>query len=189
MNIKNYKISFIILLYLFSFAGHAADISAGKSRAVACQACHGADGNSTIPLHPSLAGQTSAYLETQLQHFKSGARINPTMQAQAAVLSDADIQNLAAYYAGLPAKSSGGEVNLAKQGQGKATMCMGCHGEKLSGRGQFPSLAGQQAAYLSKQLHDFKSGNRKAGAMNAFAQSLSDEDISTLSAYLANLNH
>lgn len=189
MNDKNYKIGFILLLWLFVANVNAADINAGKSRSAVCQSCHGVDGNSQNPLWPNLAGQNSAYLEAQLHNFKSGLRNNAMMTPIAQGLSDADIQNLAAYFASIPAKAAGGDPVLAKQGKDKTAMCMGCHGEKLQGQGLFPKLAGQQTLYLVKQLHDFKSGERKAGPMNAFAQGLADEDIKAIAAFLASLSN
>lgn len=64
-----------------------------------CAACHGADGNSTNPLWPKLAGQHAAYLVKQLKDFKSGARKDPMMGPMTSPLSEADMENLAAFYA------------------------------------------------------------------------------------------
>ncbi len=189
MNYNYYKFGLAMLLWLFCTNVNAADISAGKSRSAVCQGCHGSTGISPNPQWPNLAGQTPVYLEAQLRHFKSGMRINPIMKPMADGLGDADIQNVAAYFAGLPANTAGGDANLAKQGKDKTFMCMGCHGEKLKGQGQFPRLAGQQSQYLSKQLHDFKSGERKADHMNAVAKSMSDDDIKAISAYIASLTN
>jgi len=186
---NNYKTALVILLGLFSVEPQAADSAAGKARAAACQGCHGAAGVSASPLWPSLAGQSAAYIEAQLHKFKIGERENPVMKPIAEGLSDADIQNLAAYFVGLPAKAAGGDPALAAQGKDKVAMCMGCHGEKLGGNGQFPRLAGQQPAYLGKQMHDFKSGARKAGPMNALAQTLADGDIKAIAAYLGSLGN
>ena len=189
MKLYRYPFAVILLFGLYASPGHTAgDPVAGKSRATVCLGCHGADGNSSIPLHPSLAGQPPAYLEAQLHHFKSGMRVNPGMKAIADELSDADIQNLAAYFSSLPVKPAGGDAHLAKAGQAKIPMCMGCHGDTMGGRGQIPRLAGQQPQYMAKQMHDFKSGARKSGPMGAFAQSLTDEEVQALSAYLGTLS-
>ena len=75
----------------------AADVTAGRAKALACQACHGLDGLSKIPDAPNIAGQNEAYLATQLRAFKSNARKSEAMNLVAASLSDADIDNLAAY--------------------------------------------------------------------------------------------
>ncbi|QPK64789.1 cytochrome c [Methylomonas sp. LL1] len=187
MNHSFYKIGFSIFTSLLMMPAQAADINAGKTQAGACMGCHGSAGVSNNPMWPSLAGQTSAYIETQLKNFKSGARANPTMKGIAAGLKDADIQNLAAYYASLPGKSAGGDAKSAQIGKDKAAMCMGCHGNTMQGNGQFPKLAGQHPQYLVKQLNDFKSGERKSGPMNGMAKSLSDDDIKALAEYLSSL--
>lgn len=80
-------------------ATHAGDAAAGKAKTAVCMGCHGPDGNSTNPIWPKLAGQHAAYLAKALKDFKSGARKNPSMNAMVAQLTDADIENIAAYYA------------------------------------------------------------------------------------------
>ncbi len=79
----------------------AGDAAAGKGKAAMCAACHGAAGVSAVPTYPNLAGQKEAYLAKQLTDFKSGTRNDPTMKGMVASLSDADIADLAAYYASL----------------------------------------------------------------------------------------
>jgi cytochrome c553 len=81
-----------------AFAGDAA---AGKGKSMMCAACHGAAGISAVPMYPNLAGQKAMYLTKQLKDFKSGKRNDPTMKGMVAALSDADMANLAAYYASL----------------------------------------------------------------------------------------
>ncbi|MEM7253199.1 MAG: cytochrome c [Pseudomonadota bacterium] len=80
----------------------AGDPMAGNARAATCMACHGPAGISSQPLWPNLAGQKEAYLKKQLMDFRDGRRNDPSMSAMARALSDEDIANLAAYYAGLP---------------------------------------------------------------------------------------
>lgn len=77
----------------------AGDAAAGKAAYAAkgCIGCHGAAGVSVVPTYPSLKGKQAAYVQESLTGFKSGSRQNPTMNAMAAGLSDADIANLAAY--------------------------------------------------------------------------------------------
>ena len=91
---------------LFAAVGtvHAADAAAGKAKAAACAGCHGADGNSMVPMYPNLAGQHATYLEKAIKDYKSGARNDATMKAMVGALSDADIANLAAYFASQKAK-------------------------------------------------------------------------------------
>ncbi|GAA6171443.1 cytochrome c [Colwellia sp. KU-HH00111] len=81
-----------------AFAGDAA---AGKGKSMMCSACHGVAGISAVPMYPNLAGQKEAYLAKQLKDFKSGKRNDPTMKGMVAALTDADMDNLAAYYASL----------------------------------------------------------------------------------------
>ena len=82
-----------------SATSHAGDAAAGKAKAAVCAACHGADGNSINGMWPKLAGQHEAYLTKSMKAFRSGERKEPTMNAMAKPLSDADIENLAAYFA------------------------------------------------------------------------------------------
>ncbi len=81
------------------------DIAAGKAKATAvCAACHGATGISAIPMYPNLAGQKEMYLVSSLKAYKAGQRTGgmaPVMAGQAAALSDADINNVAAYFSSL----------------------------------------------------------------------------------------
>jgi len=79
----------------------AGDAAAGKAKAATCNACHGANGISAVPNYPNLAGQKEAYLVKQMKAFKDGARKDPTMNAMAKPLSDADMANIAAHYAGM----------------------------------------------------------------------------------------
>lgn len=77
----------------------AGDAAAGKAKSTVCASCHGADGNSTIPANPRLAGQYETYLYRALTQYKSGARKNPVMAGMVAGLSDDDMRDLAAFYA------------------------------------------------------------------------------------------
>lgn len=79
----------------------AGDAAAGKAKAATCNACHGAKGISAIPNYPNLAGQKEAYLVKQIKAFKDGTRKDPTMNAMAKPLSDADMANIAAHYSGM----------------------------------------------------------------------------------------
>ena len=79
----------------------AADIDAGKAKAAVCAACHGVDGKASVPVYPHLAGQNAAYLVKQLKAFKDGSRKEPLMAPFMAALTEADMENLAAYYASL----------------------------------------------------------------------------------------
>ena len=89
----------VAILGLSSNAMAAGNIAAGKTKAASCIGCHGPAGKSSIPTFPNLAGQKAAYTAKQLRDFKNGTRKDGTMAPQAKGLSDADIENLAAYYA------------------------------------------------------------------------------------------
>jgi len=89
----------LITMPLVSYA--AGDAAAGKSKAVSCAACHGAEGISANDIWPNLAGQKQGYLKKQMKAFKDGSRKDPMMSPMAAPLSDEDIDNLAAYFSSL----------------------------------------------------------------------------------------
>ncbi|MCF2949534.1 cytochrome c [Paraglaciecola aquimarina] len=102
---KKMKTSAVLLALavtgLVSTSTLAADAAAGKAKSVVCAACHGTNGISQIPMYPNLAGQKEQYLVSSLKAFRDGQRKNMIMAPMAANLSDADIENLAAYYAKL----------------------------------------------------------------------------------------
>ena len=101
MRIRNLRVLPVALLLWNAAAAHAADVQAGAAKAKeVCQACHGMDGNSTVPDYPKLGGQRPDYLAKALRDYKSGARKNAIMGGFAGTLSAADIENLAAYYSG-----------------------------------------------------------------------------------------
>lgn len=78
------------------------DAKAGRQKALQCQACHGLDGQAKLPSAPNLAGQVDLYLVQALKDYRSGARKNEMMSVAARNLKDADIDDLAAYYAAIP---------------------------------------------------------------------------------------
>ena len=93
-----------VMVATFMLAGVAqagGDAAAGKAKSAVCAGCHGAAGISNNPVWPNLAGQKEAYLAKQLHAFKSGSRVDPMMSSTAKGLSDADIDNLAAYFSSL----------------------------------------------------------------------------------------
>ncbi|HDM8062033.1 c-type cytochrome [Vibrio harveyi] len=94
----------VALTMLSGQALAAGDAAAGQAKAAVCAACHGADGIAVIPGYPNLKGQNEQYIENSIKAYKAGQRtggLAPVMQAQANLLSDEDIANLAAYYASL----------------------------------------------------------------------------------------
>ena len=98
------RISLLVASFVLATAAQGADLTAGQAKAKEiCQACHGLDGNSTVPDYPKLGGQYPDYLAKALRDYKSGARKNPIMAGFAGALTAQDIDNLAAYYASQPA--------------------------------------------------------------------------------------
>ena len=176
----------------------AGSVEAGATKAVVCQACHGANGNSANPEWPSLAGLGADYIVEQLKNFKDGKRTNPVMMPNVANLSPADMADLGAYFDSLtntgleadPSYWQAGE-KLYRGGDSARGIpaCMACHGP--TGRGnepaKFPALRGQQSVYVAKQLNDYASGARSTGPngiMQTIAKRLSADDIRNLASYL-----
>ena len=87
---------------LLALSALGADARAGRTKAVACQGCHGLDGLSKHPEAPNLAGQIENYLAKSLDEYRSGGRKNEMMTIVAKDLSDEDIANLSAFYAAIP---------------------------------------------------------------------------------------
>lgn len=90
-----------LLALMSGHSASAADVAAGKAKAVLCAACHGPEGKASVPVYPNLAGQNAPYLVKQLKAFKDGQRKDPMMAPFMAALTEADMENLAAYYASL----------------------------------------------------------------------------------------
>jgi cytochrome c553 len=90
-----------VLLGLSGAVLAAGDAAAGKTKAATCAGCHGAEGLSNNPMWPNLKGQKEAYLIKQMKAFRDGTRTDPMMSPMAKPLTDADIDNLAAYYSSL----------------------------------------------------------------------------------------
>jgi len=96
--------AFTAAAVLFVVVPHGAvaqDVAAGRKKALACQTCHGLDGIAKLPDAPNLAGQPATYLARELRAYRSGARRSEVMAVAAKPLSDADIADLAAYYAAI----------------------------------------------------------------------------------------
>ena len=91
--------SLLLVTANISMAG--GDAAAGKAKSATCAGCHGAAGISANPMWPNLAGQKDAYMVKQMKAFRDGKRSDPMMSPMAKPLSDADIDNLAAYFSTL----------------------------------------------------------------------------------------
>lgn len=187
-----------------AFAQDAA--KAQNIAAQVCAACHAADGNSTAPANPKIAGQIPEYLHKQLVDFrpqggKKPARESPIMMGMVANLSDADIKALAAFYSGQKLKpAAAADKSLALLGQklwrggNTATgvpACAGCHGPAGAGMpAQYPRLGGQYAEYIASQLKAFKEGGRANdpnGMMRGVTARMTDREIRAVAEYAAGL--
>lgn len=172
-----------------------------------CIACHGdaAQGNAALGA-PALAGQGSAYLARQLQHFKSGVRGSDPrdtngaqMTAMAAPLSDEAILQIAQYLSALPppALAAPAAGNLKNGNNFYHAKCGACHGGKAEGNPGLnsPALASLDAAYLKRQYHNFQLGVRGAHADDKFGRQMkmmstslpTDKDLDDVIAYIQSL--
>jgi cytochrome c553 len=175
-----------------------------KSESERCQECHGADGNGHghEGLFAKLAGQYPEYIVKQIRNFRSGERKHDFMSMMAKSVDDADVADIATYFASLPAMrgdggndSAVGKKLFAEGDAGRnIAACASCHGAQgkggVAGNVISPLIAGQDARYLEKQLLDWRSGERKnstGGVMNAAAKSLTDAEIQALVHYLSGL--
>ena len=176
------------------------DVAKGEAiSAAVCAACHTNDGSRGSAANPILQGQHPAYLARQLAEFKAGARKNAIMQGFASTLSEADMKNVAAYYAGKNAKPGFAKnKDLAVLGEAiwrggiadrSIPACSGCHSPNGAGiPAQYPRLAGQHADYVESQLLAFRSGARSNNAvMMGVAAKLNDREIKALADYTAGL--
>ena len=167
--------------------GHAA---AGKNKTAICAGCHGADGVSTKLPGPTLAGQNQAYLLESLTAYKTGKRTNALMTPMAAVVSDGDIGNIAAYFSDQECKPT---LNAADQAlaarKAGASVCTSCHGTNGVGTDQaWPNLAGQSKDYLASALKAYARGERSNVIMSALAKGLSDAEAENLATYYASFS-
>jgi len=176
------------------------DVAKGaESYAAICVACHGADGNSAVPLQASLAQQHPEYLHKQLMEFKSGARQDPIMQGFAAALSEEDSRNISWWLASQKAKPGvATQPDLVVMGERiyrggipdrHIPACAGCHSPNGAGiPSQYPRLSGQHAEYTVKQMAAFRDGTRANNAvMQGVAARMNDREIKAVSDYIAGL--
>jgi cytochrome c553 len=183
----------LLALAIPAMSASAVDAEAGKRKAETCVACHGPAGNSPNGMFPTLAGQTSRYLYLQLRDFKEERRKDPVMSPMAANLSKEDMQDLAEYFSTQKQAGNGFKADPARVKAGAAksneVLCAMCHLGELKGQNEIPRLAGQQPDYVMKQLKDFRERKRTndGGNMTSVSKNLSDDDITNLAHYIANL--
>ncbi|MFI3276413.1 c-type cytochrome [Vibrio sp.] len=203
------KLALILSLIASCSAWATGNIESGKAKSLTCAACHGADGNSQLPIYPTLAGQHAKYIEKQLKEFKLGmtssgkqGRYDPVMSGMAMPLSEQDMADLAVYYASVPIAHATTPESVVIQGQalysaGDAerglTACIACHGPRGNGTelSGFPKISGQLPEYIKAQLEKFRASERE-NDMNAMmrdiAKKLTDDDITILSQYVGGLH-
>lgn len=151
--------------------------------AKACITCHGQKGISTNTNFPNLAGQKQGYLNKEINAFRDGKRHNPAMLPFVNKLSDNDITKLANYFSQQNNETSASKIQN-KKGENVRARCISCHGMTgITVTQLWPNLAGQQAKYLQKQLHAFKSGERQSPIMQVIAQELTDQQIEAVAEY------
>jgi cytochrome c553 len=109
----NIRLTLLLLALVTTSAAGAADIEQGRAKSLGCQACHGSNGIGTAPDIPNLAGQKVGYIEAQLVAFRAKNRKHDLMNAIAAQLADADIENLAAFWSSLPANAGAADPAVA----------------------------------------------------------------------------
>lgn len=191
----------ILAIWLLPVTATAASAEAGQAKSVTCAACHGADGNSSNPEWPSLAGQHEKYFVASLKSFKNGDRKNVLMSSQAMILDDEAMEDLAAYYAQQTVTKRTADPNLVDQGERLyrsgnkekgISACIACHGP--AGRGNplssYPALAGQHAKYTAAQLLAYRSKDRatdSAQMMRSVAALLSEDEIEAVASYIQGL--
>lgn len=180
----------------------APDAAAGARKAETCVGCHGVNGNPIDAAIPSLAGQTPLYIFYQLLQFREGRRPSPTMAPLAANISDADMKDIAAFFAAQKPFDSAanstpvpGTARNAVPHAGEAVAarnhCGSCHMPNFTGQKHIPRLAGLRAEYLAAQLRGYKTGGRQDidGSMASAAQPLSEKDIIDVADYLAAMKY
>lgn len=196
-------VSLLLTLGLTGLAHAAGDAAAGQAKAAVCGACHGADGNSPAPNFPKLAGQGERYLLKQMHDIKDGKRTVLEMTGLLTNLSDQDLADIAAYFSSQKGSVGAADPKLVERGRSLFNggdlekgmpACTGCHSPNGAGiaLAGFPHLGGQHAQYVTKQLTDFREGNRTndgdAMTMRTIAGKLSNHDIEALASYIQGLH-
>jgi cytochrome c553 len=203
------KRSMVLPLALAALAANAAQPDLKKGQEIAsqvCVGCHAADGNSTAPVNPKLAGQIPEYMVKQLHNFKAAdgkpaERQNPIMNGMVAALSDEDMKSVAAYFSSQTLKPDvaknkatielGQKLYRAGEPSKGIPACAGCHGPTGAGLpAQYPRIGGQWAEYTETQLKAFRAGERANDPnkmMRTIALKMTDPEIKAVADYIAGL--
>jgi len=196
-------ISLSLLFTIPAFAG--GDAAAGQGKSAVCAACHGADGNSAVPMWPKLAGQNATYLKRQLSLIKDGSRSVPEMAGIVMGLSEQDMADLAAWFSSQtssPASADesslavGERLYLAGNPDTDVPACMACHGPAGSGipLSGYPAVAGQHSTYTEKMLKGFRAGttwgedDENSMIMVGVTNRLTDAQIKAVAGYMQGLH-
>ena len=186
------KIAAVLAFAALSLSAHAG-LEEGRAKSQVCAACHGPDGNSVIPTIPSLAGQPRQFITQALFMFREGQRKNEQMTPFAAKLSNADLNDLAQYYAAQkmtpPTRQPNADIVARARAVTEKNNCVACHTATLVGQQHIPRLAGQHKPYLLEQLKAFKASTRADldGTMTSAAQGLALDELEMVAEYLATL--
>ena len=170
------------------------DSAAGKVIAEAdCSGCHGMDGRGETAEIPNLAAQSAKYLVEAMHAYRDGKRHHAALQDMTSDMSEADIANIAGYYAGLPALepitgAQGVHQGATSYNEGAvvAAACIECHGESgNSTTAGIPNLAGQQPIYLIVATQEYKDGSRGHVEKEEMLKGLEQVDIEKMAMYFA----
>jgi DmsE family decaheme c-type cytochrome len=160
-----------------------------RSKLVACAGCHGDNGISRRSGMPSLAGLDPQYLVIAMKAYVSGQRTHALMKALLVGVSEAELNNIASYYAHqVPARAQTSATGDPAAGKTASDSCAGCHGEHgVSDNPEWPSLAGQDAQYFIDAMKAYANASRKDDTMQGMAATVDDKMIIDLAAYYASL--
>ena len=162
-------------------------VQAGRAAAGACAGCHGETGVSETPGSPSLVGFDPKYFVAAMNAYKSGQRKNDVMKPMAAGVNDADLGNLALFYAlQKPLRTATKSAGDAAAGKAAASACSSCHGYNgVASDPATPSLAGQDAQYLATALQAYKEDARKDETMKGAVADLKEKAMRDIAAFYA----
>lgn len=167
------------------------DVEAGRQIVEAeCSGCHGMDGAGKRDNIPNLAAQPADYLVEAMYSYRDDRRHHAALKDLITGFAEADIRNIAAYFAGLPpvpgeSVPAAGEVAY-REGAEFAKVCVECHGERgVSDEPGIPSLAGQQPVYLIVATQEYADGSRGHAGKEAMLQGLDQVDIEKMAMYFS----